>query len=248
MQKKYRWLISSVLVLTLAIFFSFIFDAPANASDLNTERIIRVSGEAVLTVAPDQAIITLSIETIDTNPKVAVEKNARITSNVIASLKEIGLKDEQLKTGTYTLYSYTDYPYPERTKEDQLAKYRANNTVIVTTQDLDNVGKIIDTAIKAGANNVQSVRFELKDAEDITLKALQAATRQAKAKAEAIADGAGVSITGIKSITEEGYGYTPFRASYTREMAAADAAVSTPIIPGDVEIHARVVVEYTFCQ
>lgn len=245
--QKSKLFVFSVLILTLVAFFGYGSQNPVLASNSN-EKIIRVTGEAVLTAAPDQGTIILAVETRNVNARTAVEENAKLTSAVISALKNMGLNDEQIKTGTYNLYSYNEY-IPEKAREEQQVQYRATNTLQITISDLDKVGNVIDAAIKAGANRVQSVQFELKDAEAVKLEALQKATIQARAKAEAMAKGAGVSITGIKTISEDSYGYTPYRASYQRDMIMADAAESapsTPIVTGDVEVYARVIVEYTF--
>lgn len=78
------------------------------------------------------------------------------------------------------------------------------------------------------------------------LQALQNAATQAKAKAAAIAGSSGVVIKGIKVIHEEMSGYTPYRAAVEESAKMMDAAGPTPILPGDVEVTARIKAEYYF--
>jgi len=245
--KKLLLILATFLVLSLFAFSSA--SSPGIASVPDSSGVIRVVGESMFTAAPDQSIIVLAVETIDTDARTAVAENAKSMNKVTAELKKLGLKDDQIKTGSYSLHTQLDYGYPERPKEQLPTQYRVYNSLTITLSNLEIVGQVIDKAVASGANQVQSVRFELKNSEALKLQALQAATAQAKSKGEAIAKGAGVKITGVKSISEEGSGYSPFRAAFQKEMLmdAADGFYPpTTIIPGDVEVYARVVVEYSF--
>ncbi len=198
----------------------------------------------------------LGVETQGEKAQEAVGENARLMEEVLGALKKMGLKEDQLKTGTYQVHSYREYVEPSRSMESSRSKveeeykmlYRVYNELTITLEKLEDTGTVIDTAVRAGANQVQSIRFDRKNVEDLKLQGLQAATTQAGAKARAIAGGAGVTIKGIKSISEEMASYTPYRAPFMNEMFLKDAMAeaATPIIPGDVNVQARVVVEYYF--
>ncbi|MBS3969501.1 MAG: SIMPL domain-containing protein [Clostridia bacterium] len=245
--KKLLLILAAFLVLSLLTFNSA--SSPGIASVPDSSGVIRVIGESMLTASPDQCIIVLAVETIGTDARTAAAENAKSMDKVIAELKRLGLKDDQIKTGTYSLHTQLDHGYPERPKEQLPTQYRVYNSLTITLNNLEMIGQVIDKAIASGANQVQSVHFELKNNEAVKLQALQAATAQAKSKGEAIAKGAGVKITGIKSISEEGSGYSPFRAAFQKEMMMDETAGFDPpttIIPGDVEVYARVVVEYSF--
>lgn len=245
--KKLLLVLTAFLVLSMVAFNSA--SSPGIASVPDSNGTIRVIGESLITAAPDQSIIVLAVETIGSDARTAAAENAKSMDKVVAELKKLGLKDDQIRTGTYSLHTIFDYGYPERPKEQLPPQYRAYNSLTITLNNLDMVGQVIDKAIASGANQVQSVRFELKNSEAVKLQALQDATAQAKSKGEAIAKGAGVKITGVKSISEEGSGYTPFRTTLQKEMLMDQAdgfSPPTTIIPGDVEVYARVIVEYSF--
>ncbi len=245
--KKLLIILATFLVLSALTLNSV--TSPGVASDTDKDGVITVIGESIITAAPDQGIIVLAVETINADAKTATSENAKSTNAVIAALKKFGLKDDQIKTGSYSVHTYVDYGYQERTNEKPPTQYRAYNSLTITVSNLDTVGQVIDTAISSGANQVQSVSFDLKDSEAVKLQALQKATTQAKAKSEAIAKGANVKITGIKSITEEGSGYSPYRAPFQKEMlmdTAEGSYAPTPITPGEIEVYARVIIEYKF--
>ena len=209
--------------------------------------IISVYGEAEITAQPDLAQVMLAVETTHELAQKAAEENARLTNTVIEALAKTGLEEKQIKTSGYRLYSFSE-PVDPRQEEKYITKYRAYNELNINLYDLDGVGNVIDIAVKAGANRVLGVLFEIKDAESLKLQALQNATTQAKTKAEAIASSAGVTIKGIKVIQEEMTGYSPYRA--TMDVAAfnegAKGMAPTPILPDDVEITARIKAEYYF--
>ena len=110
------------------------------------------------------------------------------------------------------------------------------NQVNIQTTKLEDVGTIIDLAVKAGANQVQGITFDTVNKAELQLKALQNAVRQARQKAEAAAVGAGVTIKEVYLLLNRA-----MLMLYTEALAfrasAADAA-KTPITPGDVEIRA----------
>ena len=98
------------------------------------------------------------------------------------------------------------------------------------------VGAIIDTGVQAGATNVQSLQFTLKNPDPVRQQALKLATAQAKAHADAMASGAGLHTGAVHSIQEDSStGGTP--------ILAAPGASVTPILPGLVYIQATVTLE-----
>ena len=68
------------------------------------------------------------------------------------------------------------------------------NRINITTKNLEQVGEIIDRAVKAGANQVYGINFDVQDKQDMQIEALKLAVKQGIAKAEAMAEAAGVSL------------------------------------------------------
>lgn len=246
MHKKKKHLVSAVLLILCVFVFVWVFNLPATAADSEVEKeigIIKVVGEAEVSEDPEQVTIVLGIETTDKSAQVAAEENAERTDSVLGALKGIGLDEKNLKTSSYRLDSFKEDISDSR--DEDISKYRAVNRLEVISEDIKETGEIIDTAVNAGANSVQSLDFGLKNPQKAKLEALKLAVAQAEAKAEAVAESVGVSITKIKTIHEESSTYSPYRDSSMREAAEVDA-LSTPIEPGEVEIQARVSIEYKF--
>jgi uncharacterized protein YggE len=103
------------------------------------------------------------------------------------------------------------------------------------------VGKMIDTAMQAGANNINRLAFTLKDEEGARLDALKQAAAKAKAKAEAIAASLGLKVVRIASITEGERSFQPvFRQAPMARGELAAAAAPTPIEQGTVDVRSTV--------
>jgi len=234
------FLITLLVVMLLAA-------SPVIASDNN---VIRVNGEALISVAPDQGIIILAVETVDADARVAVAENAETMDRVVAALKGLGLEDDQIKTGIFRLGpQQPNFWFPEVSREE-VPQYRVHNSLTVTLEDLEMIGQVIDTAIDAGANQVQSVHFDLRNREAVMLQALGDAVAQARVKGDVMARAAGVEITGVRSVREEWSSFSPRMSSFQVEMALMDAASGfhpgTAIMPNDVELFANVTVEFSF--
>ena len=125
-------------------------------------------------------------------------------------------KADEIKTSGYALTP--NYRYPQGGKPE-IVGYKANNTVRIKTTNLDHVGRLIDSAMQAGANNVNRLMFTLKDEQGAQLEALRAASAKAKTKAEAIAASLGLKIVKIASITEGERAVQPvFRQAMARAL------------------------------
>ena len=95
---------------------------------------------------------------------------------------------------------------------------------------------MVDAAVAAGANQVSGPSLSSSDQSALYLQALKKAMADAKAKAEAIASGGGVSLGAVTTVVEGG-------APTVFPSATAGKDV-TPISPGTEQITATVTVTY----
>jgi uncharacterized protein len=199
---------------------------------------ITVNGEATIAAEPDQAQLDIGVVTQARSAPDASKENAERLARVLAEMKKLLGRGDEVKTSGYALTP--NYRYPQGGKPE-IVGYTASNTVRIKTGKLDDVGKMIDVAMQAGANNVNRLLFTLKDEEAARLDALRQATAKAKAKAEAIAASIGLKILRIASINE---GERAFQPIYRQTpMARAEGMVAqapTPVEPGTVEVRSTV--------
>ncbi len=237
-----------VLVMLIAAAFTV---GVASAADIK-EKVITVSGTGKVSTTPDTVIISLSVETENTDSQKAQQENGEKMTSCLNALKSIGITDSELKTTGYSMYSY-------KSASDSIfggdkTIYCVRNTVQVKTSKTDLAGDIIDTATSNGANNVNYIRFTLSDekSQEMRDSALKAAVAQARADADSVAAAMGITIVGVDFVNVDS-SYTPMvyaeASMYTKNTMAMGAMEdtmlrSTPIESDEVDITASVSVAY----
>lgn len=200
-----------------------------------TPRTVRASGEAVVSVRPDMARVTVGVETQAATAQEAAAQNATTTENVLTAVRAV-----LGSGGTTETVSYSINP-TYRGQPAVLTGYTVTNLIEATTFDMSSVGRIIDAASGAGANRIQGLRFGIRDADPVERQALTAAARQARGHAEAIAAGLGGRAGAVISAQE-----SSVVRPLTENRVGVTAGAPTPIETGLVEVRASVTVEMEF--
>ena len=197
---------------------------------------IQATGNATVSVTPDQAQLTLSVVTQGPTAQQAAQQNATLANAVIDAIRSaLG------QTGTIQTVGYSIYPQYSDGAKPSIVGYTASNSLQVTTTDLNLPGKLIDTANQAGANSVGSLSFGLRNSDPSRQQALTAAAKQALAHVTAIAAGLGAK-TGAVIAAQEGSSVSPILAP------AAGASTATPVVTGTVSVSATVTVTVQLTQ
>jgi uncharacterized protein YggE len=199
---------------------------------------VRADGEAIVTAKPDRAKIDIGLVSQAQTARLAAEQNSKQLNEVISDIRKTLGSEVEIRTISYSLSP--QQRYPKDGGQPVIVGFKATNIVQVTTDDLSTVGKIIDIATQAGANNIQGMQFTLRDEEAVRAQALRQATLEARASAEAIAAALGVKIVRVLSVVEGEH--PPVRPVFNVAMARAaqSGAPPTPVEPGTIEIHAKV--------
>ena len=199
---------------------------------------ITVNGEATIAAEPDQAQIDIGVTTQARTAPDASRENAERLARVLAEVKKLLSKGDEVKTSGYGLNP--QYRYPQGGKPE-IVGYTANNIVRIKMAKLDEVGKLIDAAMQAGANNINRLLFTLKDEEAARLDALRQASAKAKTKAEAIAASLGLKVLRIAAVTEGERSFQPiYRQAPMARGEALAAQAPTPVEPGTVDVRSTV--------
>jgi uncharacterized protein YggE len=194
---------------------------------------IRDTGEASASSQPDQVQMEIGVVTQADQADAAASQNAEKVTRVLAAIrKELGAS-AAIKTVNYSLNP--NYQYPREGGEPTIKGYIAMNTVRITTGDMAKIGRVIDVATAAGATNIQSLMYTLKDEGSVRADALRQATRKARSEADAIADAIGMKVVRIISVEEGGARMIPMMRE---SNMMKDGAGPTNLEPGNVEIHA----------
>ena len=204
-----------------------------------------VQGSSEFDVAPDLARVRFRIETLSTTAQDAQLRNREIGSAVKTALLKAGVRENEIETVDYRIEKVQEWdPKYEKMVEKG---YRTSNAFVVTTKNLDGVCPLLDVGVQAGANNVESISFELSDAKqkEVKTEALRKATQNAREKADALADGAGVRLGKVLSLQESSYFIAPLARYDTMAMKAEMAgAPPTEVSPQSVHVSAQVSVSY----
>jgi uncharacterized protein YggE len=230
--------------------FSFLLIAvPLAAQDVREVKgppSIRVNGEATEKAQPDHAQIDIGVTTQAKTAEAASAENAQKATAVMDQLKSAA-PSAQIKTVNYSVNP--NYEYSKTGGTPTITGYTVNNTVRVDLTDLKLVQKVVDTATRSGANQINRLDFDLKNDKEARGKALAAAVSQARGNAQALAEALGVKIGKILEVQQgDAGGVPPPRPMAMMRGAAAKAADETPVSPGELDIHASVSVIFEIIQ
>jgi uncharacterized protein YggE len=202
----------------------------------DTRPFVRVTGEASVSAKPDQAEINIGVVTQAPTADDAATQNAKQSTAVIGSLRDILGQAADIKTVNYSLTPIQRYP--NNGGSPTITGYSATNTVHVITQSLSVVGKIIDTVTKSGANQIQGILFTLHDDRPVRAQAMRDAAQQARASGDALAAALGLHVVRVVSAeTSQPVTVRPYEMAAMARVAAAP----TPVEPGSVDVRATVV-------
>lgn len=199
--------------------------------------LVVTTGEAVVRVVPDRAFVMLAATGRAASPAAAQRQSAEAMAAVQKKLQAASVPAEAIRTVRYELQPQYDYADGRQ----MLRGYLATNMIEVRVEPIDRVGPLIDEVVTAGASEVSSIRFDVKEREGLERDALRRAVADARARAEAAAAGAGLGIEAVLRIEETGASSEPPRPVMMNMRAdRATAVESTPVSPGEIEIRSRV--------
>ncbi len=185
-------------------------------------------------LAPDEATVTLGVQTRAPTAGEAMAQNAGAMNAVMGALRKASLPARAIQTSNLSLNA--EYTYPQD-KPPVLAGYTASNTVTVTVEDLGKLGAVIDGVSAAGANQIQGIGFGLRDPSAAEDAARLAAVKALNAKASLYAGATGYHVARLVNLSEGG-GYVP--GPVRPMMMMAKAADATPVAGGELTVRVDV--------
>lgn len=214
---------------------------PSLAQDASPEpgtarRTVTVSGTATVRSQPDEATVTLGVQTRAMTAEAAMRDNANRMREVIAAVRAEGVASDDIATAWVSLYPQYD--------QDGIGVegYVAENQVSVTVRSMQAVGRVIDVAVEAGANLTSGIAFGLSDEGARVERALAEAVADARGKALALAEASGAGLGAVLSVSESG---APFPGPVYRDYGVAEAAgAAPPIEPPTIETQVSVTVTW----
>ena len=222
------------LLVTLAIAVALLAggaDAATSSTAASTDT-VTVTGTGTVTAVPDQAAFSFTVQTKATTAAAALTRNGNDTKAVIAAVEAAGVAQADIQTEQVSLD-------PVQSNDGtSIVGYTASDTIDVTKLAIAKAGAVVDAAVGAGATDVSGPSLTLSSQDALYNQALKNAVAQAKTKAQALADAAGLNLGGVVTIVEGG-GVTPLPFA-----VGAASSPNTPIQPGTQDVQATVTVTY----
>jgi uncharacterized protein YggE len=227
----------SILVPVLVLALVLSACGPAASAQSRT---LNVSGNGTVYLTPDIAYIYIGVHTEEADVALAVNRNNTQTQALVDALKNMGVAAADIQTSNFSVY--TNQSYDKLSGQSNGTYYAVDNTVYVTVRDLTKLGSLLNTAVGAGANNINSITFDVADKTAAMAQARQKAMVNASDLADELAKTAGVKLGTIQSITYSDNSPTPYYGMGGGGAAAPNASV--PIQPGQTQISVTVSVTY----
>ena len=220
---------------------------------------ISTAGSADTKVQPDMYSVTAGVVTNGTTAQQAVSLNANLMQQVISALEKIGIYNSSISTSNFDvspIYSENApaklcpqvYPYPPQCEPGQvIVGYRASNSITVTlgVQSKIDPGMVVDTAVGAGANNINNAYFFISQErqQQIRDSLIKDAIANARERADTAASAIGMQVSGVQSVNLNDVYFPVYSVNYpSAKMAEMNAP--TPIVSGPQDVSTTVNIVY----
>lgn len=198
--------------------------------------VISVSATGKADVAPDMAILNLSVMREAETARAALDANTQAMAAVLADMKAEGIDERDLQTSNFNINPR--YFYPKRQKDGaqeppKIVGYVVINALTVRVRDLGKLGTILDRSVTLGVNSGGNVRFANDDPAAAIEQARKKAMENAVAKATTLTEAAGVGLARITQISEQNRGVPRPQPMAMARAKMADEAAPVPIAAGE---------------
>jgi hypothetical protein len=224
-------------LLAAAIGASALLGGPALAQSETPA--ISVTGEATISVPPDQARVEAGVTSNGKTAREASEANNVTMGQVLLALKAAGIDGKDIQTSRLSLQPQSAPNH----STNAIVGYRASNQVTVRLRDVTKVASTIDLLVGAGANDIGGINFMVSQASKLLDDAREQAVADARRKAEIYAKAAGVTLGAPLSIAEGGGPAPVFRGKIAMAPMAA-----TPVAQGEETLSVNVSVSWAIKQ
>ena len=201
---------------------------------------ITVQGTAQVLSDPDEVTVTANTSVTAGTVGSAQEEMNRIVETATTKLLELGVQDDDIVTSDYSYYPRYNY------ETNTLTGYEANHTLSITCRDVEMLDSVIGALSDSGFSQIYSVSYDVSTRSELYQQALELAIQRAEQKALRMAATSGLTLTGLRSITENGGYNEGYAVNGTADMGVmkSEAASATGIRAGSVSVSASVTVVY----
>jgi len=209
-------------------------------------RMVTASGEGIIRVQPDVAILRFGVVTRAETAEEARQQNAEAAARAMNAVRELGVPERNIRLESLRLYPRTEWD-PQAQRQIELG-YEAVRDVVVRLENLELLPDLVVRVVDEGANRLNGIEYDLSNREAVRNQALQEALRNARAKAELMTSTLNVGLGSVVQISEQAFDFPRpvYRGEMAYAMAKADVAESQPDAYAAGEIEVRAVVQVAF--
>lgn len=222
-----RFLLAPLLALVLIL-----TACGSRSSSAEAPRALNVTGTGTVYLTPDIAYVYIGVHTEDADISAAVEENNRQTQAVVDALLGMGIAAGDIQTSNFSLWGSQQYD-PVTGMYTEII-YMVDNTVYVTVRDLEALPQVLDAAIAAGANNINSLQFDVADKSAGLQEARRLAMENAASLADELAQNAGLELGEIQTLSYSDS--LPVYYGYGMGGGGEGGGAPTPISPGQLPL------------
>ncbi len=239
---KIKTLIVSVVLLA-AVALSACGPATIVANPAPPQRTMNVNGTGTVNLTPDIAYINIGVHTEMPTAADAVSSNTTETQQVVDAIRKMGVDAKDIRTTNFSIYPNTQTD--SQTGAKLGTTYVVDNTVYVTVRKLENLGELLDATVKAGANSINSIQFDVEDKTAAIKQARDAAVKDARTQAQELATASGITLGDLQTVSFYDNIPTPTDA-YGKGGGGGNAlaAASVPVSAGQLTITVTVSMTY----
>lgn len=221
-------------ILILALFFM----AMSYSQEQKQVPMISVSGEGKVKIAPDQASISISIETKGTKADDVKKENDKKMDAILKFIKNSNIAKEDFQTQRVSLNPNYDY-------EKKKYNYIATQSIQILLKDLTKYDELMEGLVDEGINRIDNVEFRSSKMKELQSDARKLAIKEAKAKAEDFVSVLGQKVGKAILISDNSQNYNPRPVMYAmKSMAIDESAPRETLAIGEIEITANVSVSF----
>ena len=229
-----------ILVFALALMLA----VPALAFADGDSAEIAAQGTVVVTAAPDMVTVTANASVSGRSVADAQEGMNAIVQSATQKLLDLGVEEKDIVTTSYTYNPTYDYKYDYNSETPTVNGYQADHTLSITCKDVDMLDSVIGVVTDCGMSEIYNVEYDVSNRSELYRQALKAAIEEAAAKAEGMAEAAGMTIDHLESVTEN-TGFDEYTVrTYDGAVSMKAEAAGTGIRSGSVSVTASVTAVY----
>lgn len=211
---------------------------------------ISLSGTGSSTIVPDMAVVSFGVVEEAKTAREALDANSASMAAILKAMKEAGIEDKDLQTSGFNIQPRYFYPKRKANGEQpapEITGYRVSNSLTIRVRKIETVGGILDLSVTLGMNSGGNIQFTNSDTQAVLKEARISAVKDAMAKAETLAQAAGVELGDILEISENVNRPRPVAIAQARSLSVQeDAAV--PIATGENTYRVTVQMRWAISQ